>query len=363
MNQGQRSRLPTRGITSVCRGMLSKLSCKKIFLINFAPFSLGLGKEGVYSLGAEIRGALEHKVGQYTSVPSNVEIGRRNTVFGAESIPNTNPNPRAVKEGPSALKGATGLGRSMSTRLLGLRVEVPHGMDTARSSMATLNMVPPTSAASTATLFEDFEAGLNFGPQAESTPHNTSSKPPRQAAPPPLPAQNRHTKITYTKSEDHDTPTNPSIESTPQSTVSSLTQWSSWAVGPLIPKTSKLQRKMSNQKSGTASGNPSKGLRQLSLLQNRNMNPDTTGPVVGVTRPLSLGKKQKLKPTAPVQDENARPDSNSTDRSRKLRPLMLARSDTSKVRGIMRKQEALPDVVVRPPSMTDHNGFAYSFRD
>jgi hypothetical protein len=332
------------------------------------PFSLGLGKDGVHSLvtwGAEIRGALEYKVGQYTSVPSNVEIGRRNTVFGADSIPNTIPNLHAVREegGPSVSKGATGLGRSMSTRSLGLRVEVPHGVDTARSSIIT--MVPPTSATSTVTLFEDFEAGLNSGPQAESTPHNTVSKPSRQAAPPPLPEQNRRSNIVYIRSEDHDPPTNPSIEPTPPSAVSSFAQWSSWAVRPLIPKTrtSKLQRKMSNLTSGTKPGTPGRGLRPLSLLQDRNMNLDTASPAVGVTRPLTLGKKQKSKLTAPRRDENARPDSTSTGRNKKLKPLMLVRSDTSKVRGIMRKQEILPDVVVRPPSTTDHTGFAYSFRD
>jgi hypothetical protein len=93
------------------------------------------------------------------------------------------------------------------------------------------------------------------------------------------------------------------------------------------------------------------------------MNLDTASPVISATRPLTLGKKQKSKLAAPGQDENAGPNSTSTGRNKKLKPLMLARSDTSKVRGIIRKQEVLPDVVVRPPSTTDHTGFAYSFRD
>jgi hypothetical protein len=123
-------------------------------------FSLGLGKDGVHSLatwGAEIRGALEHKVGPYTLAPSKVEIGGRNTVFGAESLPNSIPNLRTVQEEESvtAPPNASGLGRSMTTRFLGLRPEVPHSVDTARSSMVS-TIVSPISAASTVTLFEDF---------------------------------------------------------------------------------------------------------------------------------------------------------------------------------------------------------------
>ena len=43
--------------------------------------------------------------------------------------------------------------------------------------------------------------------------------------------------------------------------------------------------------------------------------------------------------------------------------LTLVRSETSKKRGILRKTEILPDVVVRPPSLSEHTEFAYSFRD
>jgi hypothetical protein len=104
------------------------------------------------------------------------------------SGPTLSPNLHAVQEegGPSVSKGATGLGRSMSTRSLGLRAEVPHGVDTARSSIIT--MVPPTSAASAVTLFEDFEAGLNSGPQAESTPHSFQTV---ETSPPPAPARTK----------------------------------------------------------------------------------------------------------------------------------------------------------------------------
>lgn len=331
----------------------------------FLPFSLGLGKDGVHSLatwGADIRGALEHKVGLYTAVPSNVELGRRNTVFGAETTPNTIPNFHAQEDGaPSIPKSGTGFGRSLSIRTLGLRPEVPHGVDTARSSMVS-TMVPPPSAASTVTLFEDFEAGIISSPQAESTPHNTISKPLKQAAPPPLPEQNRRPSIVYIKSENNDPHTNLPVELTPPS-AASFSRWSSWAVRPLMPKSSVLQRKLSTLNSGTRPGSPNGGLRTLSLLQDRNPNLDAAGPATGGTRPLAPRKKQKPTAAKPVQDENVRPGSTSIGRSQKLRPLMLARSDTSKMRGIIRKDEVLPDVVVRPPSTSDHTGFAYSFRD
>ncbi|KAE9409871.1 hypothetical protein BT96DRAFT_459822 [Gymnopus androsaceus JB14] len=63
------------------------------------------------------------------------------------------------------------LGRAMSTRSLGLRAEVPHGVDTARSFIAfMMNRLPASaSPASTITLFEEFVDGLESGPQAAST--------------------------------------------------------------------------------------------------------------------------------------------------------------------------------------------------
>jgi hypothetical protein len=343
------------------------LTGTRTYADSFPPCSLGLGKDGVHSLatwGAEIRGALEHKVGLYTAVPSNVELGRRNTVFGAETTPNTIPNLHAAqKDGPPSIpKGGTEFGRSLAIRTLGLCPEVPHGVNTDRLSMAS-TVVPPPSAASTMTLFEDFEAGLISSPQAESTPHNTVSKPIKQAAPPPLPDQSRRPSIVYIKSENNEPPTNPPVEPTPPSAASSFS-WSSWAVRPLMPRSSVLQRKISTLNSGTKPGFPNGSLRSLSLLQDRNPNIDTASPAgaTGGTRPLSLGKKQK--PVAkPVQDENARPSSTSLGRRQKLRPLMIARSDSSEMRGIIRKDEVLPDVVVRPPSTSNHTGFAYSFRD
>ncbi|KAF5387916.1 hypothetical protein D9615_000648 [Tricholomella constricta] len=328
--------------------------------------SLGLGKDGIHSLtnwSADIRGALEHKVGQYTAVPSNVDLGRRNTVFGGESVPNIVANLQTVQEhedyAPVAHKGAN-LGRSMSTRSLGLRAEVPHSVNSARSSVTS--MVLPTSAASTVTLFEEF-AGFESEPQAQSTPHNTvSKKATSRDGAPPLPKQSRRSSIVYIKSDQVTPTTNTTAEpTTTTSTMSALAQWSTRAVRPLIPKASKLQRQMTNadsSPSGTKPGSPSGNLRPLTLLQDRDTN--TATPVLSETRPLTLGKRQKSRGAASEQDENSYPDSISS-RNKNLKPLKLARSDTSKLRGVLRKSEVLPDVVVRPPSTTEHTGFAYSF--
>jgi len=309
----------------------------------------------MHSLAAwssEIRHALEHKVGQYTAVPSNVDIGRRNTVVGSEFVSNAAPHLESVEE-----ESFNGMERVMSTRSLGLRADVPHNVDTARSSITSLTNMPP-SAASTVTLFEDFEAGMQSGPQAESTPHNSVAQKPRHPLP-PMPDHRRST-IRYIKSDNTQAApvTYPMEEPTRQtesatSAMSSIAQWSSRAVRPLIPKASKLQRSPSDSTS------PKEGLRTLTLLQDRvnTVNNRTSPPLIEI-RPLTIGKAQKSRISR--QDENATPGANS--RNKNLKSLTLARSETSKIRGILRKSEVLPEVVVRPPSNSG-TGFAYSFRD
>ncbi|KAF9266312.1 hypothetical protein L218DRAFT_985929 [Marasmius fiardii PR-910] len=354
--------------------------------------SLGLGKDGIHSFANwanDVGRALENKIGQYTAVPSSVEISqRRNTVFGGETSSRVSPE---VIAGP-ALSGSK-LGRVMSTRTLGLRAEVPHGVDTARSSMISMHRdVLPPSAASTVTLF-DFEASR---PQAESTPYNNGAH--KRISEqvddvPPLPTANqitttrnsRRSSIVYIKSDENATVTPPNHANTAtqptSSASSSLAQWSSRAVRPLIPKSSKLLRKSSKVESSSSAmqtaankpESPRTGLRPLSLLQDRNPNSDFNsngaGPVVetvvkGNTRPLILGKKQKSRGGATkAGDENVNPDAAPRAKKHNLKPLKLARSETSKMRAILRAQEELPNVVVRPPSTTEHQVYGYTFRD
>lgn len=326
---------------------------------------MGLGKEGVQSLaawGTEIRNALEHKVGYYTAVPSQVDIGRRNTVLGVESLSN---QLQSVEEEEG--QNTKSLGRTMSTRSLGLRADVPHGVDSARASLTSIGNVVPPSAASTVTLFEDFEAGLESPPQAESTPHNSVSQKPTSHHPPPPMPDHRRSTIRYIKSENIENApvTYPMEEPTTNvdaiSAISSFAQWSSRAVRPLVPKASKLQRTPSD-------ASIKEGLRPLALLQDRSNvvknNASNGSPTSAEIRPLTIGKRQKAR-NAP-QDENVTPGApvtSSPRKHKKLKSLKLARSETSKVRGILRKTEVLPEVVVRPPSTSEHQGFAYNFSD
>ncbi|KAJ6560471.1 hypothetical protein B0H19DRAFT_1290393 [Mycena capillaripes] len=300
--------------------------------------SLGLGKDGVHSLANwkdEISRALENKVDLYTAVPSNVDIGRRATVFGAESIPNTLSHLHAVREEEEQQPAR--LARGLSSRRLGLQSDVPHD---ARVSVDSFNInVMPPSAASTATLFEDFEAGMNSGPQAESTPHNTvANKPTSKQRPPPLPLPvpdhvmqasraGRRSSIVYINSSDDLSPMSPAdAQTTPTtpSAMASLAQWSS----RVIAKPAKLQRKISKAVYGTPAKPGSPGLRPLTLLQDRDTNANGGG-----TPPLSLRKKNnKLRV---VNDENANPENGG---KRAVKPLQLARTETRNSEMIARQQ-------------------------
>lgn len=302
----------------------------------------------------EIRHALENRVGQYTAVPSSVDLGRRKTVMGVESASDAFVQLHPVHEEEGY--PVQGVKRNVSTRSLGLRADVPHNVDTARSSMTSVNNMPPPSAASSATLFEDFEAGLDSGPQAQSTPHNSVSQKSAHRPAPPMPGH-RHSTIRYIKSQDSQDnhivyPFESEARVEPVTfTTASVTQSSSRAVRPLVPKANKLRRNPAGSKDG---------LRPLTLLQDRaNINANSNH--ISDVRPLSLVKKQKSRTVH--QDENANVTTTTPKKNKNIKMLTLARSDTSKSRGILRKTEILPDVVVRPPSMTEHTEFAYSFRD
>ena len=82
--------------------------------------------------------------------------------------------------------------------------------------------------------------------------------------------------------------------------------------------------------------------RPDSVLQAKDVNQPQIR--TGGIRPLKLAKKRK--------DDS---DIMST-------PRRLARSATSKARGILRKMEVLPDVVVRPPSTGEELEETFSFR-
>jgi hypothetical protein len=313
--------------------------------------SLGLGKDTANSWKTDISHALNAKVSGYASVND----ARRNTVWGDESVPNLLTQPPVIDNNQPAQRG-TLLGRSMSTRSPGLRVEIAPGMDSARTSVATMvdigGLLPPPSAASTVTLFDPID---EFDPQLQSTPYDAKKEYPysrkyqaaAMARSQYIPASKRSSIVYIKSSHDHvETPTDPEPErSTEQNDVSTpprtLAQWSSRAVRPLIPKSDK------QRKDATEPAMKSGSLRSLSLLKDRDSNQDSTGDVASAgfagTRPLVLGKKKPK-----VVKENVAPSARSGNKY--LKPLQLGRTDSSKVRGMLRMDEALPSVIVRPPS-------------
>jgi hypothetical protein len=246
-----------------------------------------------------------------------------------------------------------------------LNADVPHDVTSARSSMNLAGPVVeiPASANSEATLFEDFEAGLQSGPQAESTPHNTvTQKPVSRHPPPPMPMpEKRRSTIRYIKSENTENEFKyPLNETIPEEQPTA--HWST-RVRSVVPKGNKLSRSPSD-------ASKDRGLRQLTLLQDRGniVNTNTSGrssPTADI-RPLTIGKKQKSR-LRPLRlhngDENANPGGEvPATRTKNIKELSLTRSETAKARGILRQTEMLPEVVVRPPSNSDH-GFAYAFCD
>lgn len=287
---------------------------------------------------AEINDALENQVGILAS-SSNNDLVRRATA-GGDSLPDKASRLNAFREDEGAGVPPVGchLGRSQKAQSLGLSANLPVSVNRAHESVTTLlSAGPPPSAASTVTLFDDFEAGL--GPQAESTPlddqkknHPISKKaPPRNRLPTP---HNRRSSIVYIKSND-----DPSTNST--TSPRSFSQ----VVRQLVSKRSILQRKSS---SDTKPGSPGGNLRPLSLLQDRDTNRQMTGP--GGTRPLHLRKKKQQQLKTNHDDENLAPQASPMNRHFK----QLAHSETNKQREVLRASERLPDVDVHPPAADEH---------
>jgi hypothetical protein len=88
-------------------------------------------------------------------------------------------------------------------------------------------------------------------------------------------------------------------------------------------------------------------IRPLSLLQDRDMNIPTTG-----SNNLK-GNSFSFTTTSPLSVKKANRDRNSG--SAGIKPLVLNRSETTKARGVLRRTEILPRLIVRPPSGNDHD--------
>ncbi|OSD04594.1 hypothetical protein PYCCODRAFT_1466053 [Trametes coccinea BRFM310] len=336
---------------------------------HFSLPSLSLGKDGLHSLSTwrnELNRALENKLGNTTSSPSD-NSQRRNTVYGygGELVPNNGSHLNVVTEDDELLRPASPAERQrpVSAQTFGpdtLALPPAHdGRASSRNSLATLITaldqelrmpLPPPSSTSEVTLFdiENFEAE---GPLASSTPHESQrTQPKSKSRAPPVPKMRdgptatRRSSIKYIVSDENADPESPRIEISPKG--QSLAQWGARAIRPLVPKSPK-----SKSKKAKLASPPAGGLRPLSLLQERNLNQGANE-----TRPLALGKKSK------VTDENANPDAAPWAKGKAaLKPLRLSRNETTKERALLRKQEVLPDVVVRPPSGTENGPYGYGY--
>ena len=327
-------------------------------------FSLSLGKDGLHTLSvwrSELNQAIEGAVRHYTA--ATTDSNRRNTVYGCEMLTGGPSALNMVDEREELLRPTSPVAEEPKTRPASTGTfgqppptpdDVPANVNTARNSLATLitaldqelRIPPPSSAASDVTLF-DFDA--TTGPLAESTPHESRarSRPSSYQPAPPVPQlpagtsskSSRRSSIIYIKSDENSPPA-----SKHSNTAKTVSQWSSRAVKPLMPKS--RTHKVAKDSIDVAQESP-RGLRPLSLLQDRDVNSPSTG-----VRALSIGKKHKQ-----ANDENADP----SPKAKGLKPLRLGRKDTTKERAALRKTETLPNVVVRPPSEHQHNDFGYAF--
>jgi len=344
---------------------------------HFSLPSLSLGKSGIHGLStwrAEVNNGLE--------APAQEE--RRNTVIGDQRPENALDAVHEVDE----------LSRPSSP----FRTQDPA---TARSSMATLiNALDNEFKLGLFGIDENISLDFDTAALAHSTPHE-SHKPVSRSPAPPMPKSkatkaDRRSSIVYIKSDENAVPPShvTNENTTRKSPTKRLAEISSRAVKPLMSRNKRKTNKNENTSSttnttaiaallgngkGVSTASPGGGLRPLSLLQDRDVN-CSAQPELGVvaedsfTRPLDLKKKQKNVTESRVlangvvagRDENEnihsiRLVSGAASNHKGLKPLKLGRSETSKQRAILRKNEVLPSVVVRPPSEA-HDALAMDYR-
>lgn len=111
-----------------------------------------------------------------------------------------------------------------------------------------------------------------------------------------------------------------------------------------VRKARTLQRRSSASGSENSPNVQTGGLRPFTLLKDRDTNKEGDASIFAGTPPLVLGKKkQKVKVT---RDENAGSGSGNNH----LKPLQLGRSDSIKLRGMLRRtKHCLPWLLDHPP--------------
>ena len=301
-------------------------------------YSLGLGKDGIHSLSTWKEELVRVLDGYEAKTPSTTRHHRR-TVHGGETgvptvvIQKTSSgtlNPVNEDEHVEFGYAVTSDQRRGSVRTFGPTPPTSasvysDGFNTARSSMATMVDQPPTSATALLHPIYDQQSSAPM-PNAETT-HKA-----RSYHLPILPI--RKSSIVYIKSDDNEQTAAAPVQIDSRASKAEPRPASAKRQIPRTPKTI------------SSDGSTSSPLRKLTLLGNRDLNRKGSG---AGTPPLTISKKAK---------RQADRENDGTG----LRPLRLARSATAKARGLLRQDEVLPDVIVRPPSSSDHTGFGYTFR-
>lgn len=318
-------------------------------------YSLNLSKDSFQSFPgwrADPDNGAETKLAAYEPVPTD-EDSRRNTIYGGG---------RAVtlldvlkEEDEASRRSSPSTTRPQSSAGYSAILDVPQGIDVNRNSFSTLIsaldkelQLVPLSATPDDTLLE-FRP--DFDVLAESTPHEFKIKPRRFEEAPPVPKLPPKTRtahrsgMTYIKSDENTPPisvqssTDSSNSFVPQPTVPSRPL----ATESKVYKSSKKPLKLLNQENVPPSS--SSGLRSLSLLQDRE-----SIPVMQGTKPLTIRRKNR-KGTR-LDGEGVRREPSP---KKHLKPLKLVRNETTKERAVLREQEAIPSVIVRPPSSSSHH--------
>ncbi|EKM59746.1 uncharacterized protein PHACADRAFT_181716 [Phanerochaete carnosa HHB-10118-sp] len=307
--------------------------------------SLSLRKGGLRTSSAS-RGdadrAPDHKRGRHES--SNVEIpeikvedDRRIAAYGEESAEHYL---KVVAEEDESSRPTSPCEYSGFPSMLDVR----EGIRTNRSSLVTLisaldrelKFLPPSPVSDTTLC--DFDPSVDG--VLSSTPQESKTQAKSRSRDTDARSKSLHrSSFVYFKTDENVAP-----------------DTASPVVRPLVPKTKSTKHRVNkpyvDQENVTLEVE-ARGLRPLSLLQDREHNS-----AMQTTKPLSLGKNSRKAQKEKADAENIRREPSL---KRALKPLKLVRSETTKQRAILREQEALPDVVVRPPSDGQHFGLQYTF--
>ncbi|KAI0030891.1 hypothetical protein K488DRAFT_53236 [Vararia minispora EC-137] len=310
---------------------------------HFSLPSLALGKDGAHSLAKWLKDtdtALDMKVQEYRALGADATVDRRRTVALAPS--SVRPSPDIPAPTADSLLPPSTTSSTFPTSSFVL----PTPAELMIPESGPVSIPPLPSASSDQTLF-DLEG---VAPLAESTP-------------PDYRRRSGRSSITYIRSDNAGAPRRIRMPKLAARFMSSSRL-------PPISSSGSPDANDTPEKSDAVAGGDRQdrpqayaalptapaagGLRPLSLLQDhsnsssavRGLSIGKRGSSKGKRAAAALGKNEN------VDKENiSRVDSKGKEQGhRRLRSLKLGRSDTTKERAVLRANEVVPNVVVRPPS-------------